>query len=94
MTNKKAEIDRLADALICIGAISSANGRDSSVEEMKIPLLRGLYRVAGVTEGVTEASYEDADEIVCSVCGVRYSLDAIGKTAMEEHINGHVRCSE
>ena len=94
MGSKKEEIDRLANALICIGAVSSSSGRANSTEEMKLPILRGLYRVAGVLEAGAATSYGDSDEIVCSLCGVRYPLDSIGKTAMSEHVNGHARCAE
>ena len=94
MVSKRAEIDSLANALICLGAMSSSSGRASSLEEMKLPILRGLYRVSGVLEENTATSYEDSDELVCSLCGARHPLDAGGKTAMAEHINGHARCCE
>ncbi len=91
MENKKEEIDRLANALICIGAASSSAG---FAEKMKLPILKGLYRIAGVLEDHAVAFYEDSDELVCSLCEARYPRDAVGKTAMAEHINGHARCCE
>ena len=94
MVSKREEIESLANALICLGAMSSSSGRASSLEEMKLPILRGLYRVSGVLEENAAASYEDSDELVCSLCGERYPRGAVGKTAMTEHINGHARCCE
>ena len=89
MLNKKAEIDRLVDALICVGAVCASGGRSRSIDELKLPLLRGLYRVAGVSDTQDADIIEEADELVCSSCGERYDADIIGKSAMAEHVAKH-----
>ena len=93
MVNKKEEIDSLANALICIGAMSSSD-RARSMEELKAPLLRGLYRIAGVGEYSPSPYYREDDEFVCALCDTRFSSEFVGKIAMLDHMKTHDRCSE
>jgi hypothetical protein len=47
---RREEIDRLADALICAG-LMAAKSSDPTIDAVKRSLIKGLYRVAGVEEG-------------------------------------------
>ena len=46
---KRLEIDRLAEALICAG-LMDAKSSDPTIDAVKRSLIKGLYRVAGVEE--------------------------------------------
>jgi hypothetical protein len=87
---KKQEIDRLVDAIFCLGATSSLGRGGSRADDIKLSLARGLYRVAGITEPPVPAqAAEDGDKLVCSECGGRFDNTLVGKEAIYEHLKKH-----
>ena len=46
---KREEIDRLVEALICAGLMAGKSS-DPTIDSVKRSLVKGLYRVAGVEE--------------------------------------------